>query len=139
MAQLDGIFKLASFYLRRRNTNKPGEDSKPVLPEGAIPVHSPAALGKCCHQCGSVGGHFRWVNQRLYIKMIREVGAQAPEEHTQPRDTVQVKCNQCWSGFLVCLSSWSNGFDKRLSHNFWVCCQEGFVQIKLPLALVPLH
>lgn len=50
-----------------------------------------------------------------------EVRAQGSEEHTQPRDTVQVKCNQCWSGFLgslVCLSSWSDGFDKRLSHDF---------------------
>lgn len=69
-----------------------------------------------------------------------EVGAQGPEEHTQPRDTVQVKCNQCWSGFLgslACLRPWSDGFDKRLSHDFWVCCQECFIQIKLPLALVP--
>lgn len=43
------------------------------------------------------------------------------------------------SGFLgscVCLRSWTNGFDRRLSPDFWVQCQVSFIQIKLPLALV---
>lgn len=29
-----------------------------------------------------------------------------------------------------------NGFDNRLSHDFWVVCQDSFIQIKLLLALV---
>lgn len=44
------------------------------------------------------------VSQPSYIKVIRELEAQAPEEHNQPWNTVEIKCNpQCWSGFLSCL------------------------------------
>lgn len=86
------------------------------------------------------------VRQALYIKVIGEGEVQAPKEHTQPWNTVAVKCHSwCGSGFLsrlfygslVCLSSWSDGLDKRLSHEFWVLCQESFRQIKVPSALVP--
>lgn len=85
------------------------------------------------------------VSQPLDIKVIREVAAQAPEEHTQPWNIMEAKCNlEHCSGSLGCLfygshvylSSWSDGVDERLSHDFWVLCQESFIQIRLPLALV---
>lgn len=44
------------------------------------------------------------VNQPLDIKVIKEVAAQAPEEHTQPWNIMEVKCNvEHWSGSLGCL------------------------------------
>lgn len=81
-----------------------------MLPVGAIPVHCPAALRKSLSAAISVGPWegIQMGKSALVHQSGEEVRAQGSEEHTQPQDTVQVKCNQCWSGFLgslVCLSS----------------------------------
>lgn len=86
------------------------------------------------------GREFPMVNQPSYIKVGSGSGRCRGAHPTSGYCASEMQSVLVWFSQLPpCPGFWSNGFDKRLSHNFWVLCQEGFIQIKLPFALVPLH